>query len=64
MLLIKNGTIVNPAKHQHEVTNILVEDGKIKEIGQNVSAAGKEVEEIFLNKQLNVETLCVLNRIY
>ena len=24
---------------------------------------GKEVEEIFLNKQLNVETLCVLNRI-
>ena len=39
MLLIKNGTIVNPAKHQHEVTNILVEDGKIKEIGQNVSAA-------------------------
>ena len=46
MLLIKNGTIVNPAKHQHEVTNILVEDGKIKEIGQNVSAAGKEVEEI------------------
>ena len=42
MLLIKNGTIVNPAKHQHEVTNILVEDGKIKEIGQNVSVAGKE----------------------
>ena len=46
MLLIKNGTIVNPAKHQHEVTNILVEDGKIKEFGQNVSAAGIEVEEI------------------
>ena len=46
MLLIKNGTIVNPAEKQHEVGDILVEDGKIKEIGQNVSAAGKEVEEI------------------
>ena len=38
MLLIKNGTIVNPAKHQHEVTNILVEDGKIltREVKGNV----------------------------
>ena len=31
MLLIKNGTIVNPAKHQHEVGDILVENGKITE---------------------------------
>lgn len=43
MLLIKNGTIVNPAKQQHEIADILVEDGKIKEIGKYISADGAEV---------------------
>ena len=32
MLLIKNGTIVNPAEKQHEVGDILVENGKIQKI--------------------------------
>ena len=42
-LLIKGGTIVNPKKQQHEVADILVKDGKIAEIGQNLSADGAEV---------------------
>ena len=35
-LLIKNGTVVNPAKGQHEVADILVENGVIAAIGQNL----------------------------
>ena len=42
-LLIKNGTVVNPAKQQHEVADVLVKDGKIAAIGQNLSAEGAEV---------------------
>lgn len=42
-LLIKNGTVVNPAKGQHEVADILVKDGLIAEIGQNLQAEGVEV---------------------
>ena len=42
-LLIKNGTVVNPAKQQHEVADVLVKDGKIAAIGQNLSADGAEV---------------------
>ena len=37
-LLIKNGTVVNPAKKQNEVADVLVKDGKIAAIGQNLSA--------------------------
>ena len=33
-LLIKNGTVVNPAKKQNEVADVLVKDGKIAAIGQ------------------------------
>ncbi|WP_289088562.1 dihydroorotase [uncultured Veillonella sp.] len=42
-LLIKGGTVVNPAKKQHEVADVLVKDGKIAAIGQNVSADGADV---------------------
>ena len=42
-LLIKGGTIVNPKKQQHEVADILVKDGKIAAIGQNLSADGADV---------------------
>ncbi len=41
-LLIKNGTVVNPAKKkQNEVADVLVKDGKIAAIGQNLSADGE-----------------------
>lgn len=42
-LLIKNGTVVNPAKDQHEVADVLVKDGVIAEIGKDISADGVEV---------------------
>lgn len=42
-LLIKGGTVVNPAKKQHEVADVLVKDGKIAAIGQNLSADGAYV---------------------
>lgn len=42
-LLIKGGTVVNPAKKQHEVADVLVKDGKIAAIGQNLSADGADV---------------------
>lgn len=42
-LLIKGGTVVNPAKKQHEVADVLVKDGKIAAIGQNLSADGANV---------------------
>ena len=42
-LLIKNGTVVNPAKKQNEVVDILVKDGKIAAIGQNLNAEGAEI---------------------
>lgn len=42
-LLIKNGTVINPAKKQHEVTDVLVENGVITAIGSNLEAAGAEV---------------------
>ena len=42
MLLIKNGTIVNPAKKQHEVGDILVENGKIVEMGKEIPVMGSD----------------------
>ena len=35
-LLIKNGTLVNPAKGQHEKLDVLVENNRIKSIGKNL----------------------------
>lgn len=42
-LLIKGGTVVNPAKKQHEVLDILIENGKIAAMGKNLEAADAEV---------------------
>lgn len=42
-LLIKGGTVVNPAKQQHEIADVLVEHGKIVAIGRNINAPDAEV---------------------
>ena len=42
-LLIKNGTVVNPAKGQHEIADILVENGVITAIGQGLESPQAEV---------------------
>ena len=42
-LLIKNGTVVIRQKNTNEVADVLVKDGKIVAIGQNLSAEGAEV---------------------
>lgn len=42
-LLIKNGTIINPAKHQHEIGDVLIENGRIISVGPAADAAGAEV---------------------
>lgn len=42
-LLIKNGTIVNPARGQHEVGDVLIEDGKIVSVGGAAEAADAEI---------------------
>lgn len=43
MLLIKCGRIINPESNMDEVADLLIEDGKIKEIGKNLKADGAEV---------------------
>lgn len=42
-LLIKGGRVINPGKEFDQVADILVEDGKIAAIGQNLAADGAEV---------------------
>ncbi len=42
-LLIKHGTVVNPAKGQHEIADVLVENGKIAAIGKDLSKEGAQV---------------------
>lgn len=42
-LLVKGGRVVNPAVKQDEICDILIEDGKIKEIGKDLTATGAEV---------------------
>lgn len=41
MLLIKNGTVVNPARKQHEIADILIENGVIRKIEKNISVTGE-----------------------
>ena len=45
MICIKNGTVYNAVTPEGVVSDILVENGKIKEIGPNLSV-GAEVEII------------------
>ena len=42
-LVIKNGTIINPAKGQHEKGDIVIENGKIAAIGGHVDFPDAEV---------------------
>ena len=42
-ILIKGGRVINPAEKFDAVADVLIEDGKIKEIGKNLSADGAEV---------------------
>ncbi len=41
--LIKNGIIINPAKKQHEVGDILIKEGKIAAMGPSLEAEGVEI---------------------
>lgn len=43
-LLIKNGRVVDPSQHLDAVVDVLVEEGKIKEIAPSITA---QVEEIY-----------------
>ena len=42
-LLLKGGRVINPAEKFDKIADVLVEDGKIKAIGDNLEAAGAEV---------------------
>jgi len=42
-ILIKNGRVVDPSQNLDKVCDLLVEDGKIAAIGENLSAEGAEV---------------------
>ena len=39
-LVIKNGTIINPAKKQHETGDVVIENGKIISLGGKADTAG------------------------
>ena len=43
MLLIKGGRIIDPANGMDEVANLLIADGKIKDVGKYISSDGAEV---------------------
>ena len=42
-LLLKGGRVINPAEKFDKIADVLVEDGKIQAIGENLEAAGAEV---------------------
>ena len=42
-LIIKNGMIVNPAANQHEIGDVVIEDGKILSVGGSAEDAAAEV---------------------
>lgn len=42
-LLLKGGRVINPAGKFDKIADVLVEDGKIKEIGENLAADGAEI---------------------
>ena len=35
-LLIKGGRVINPAKKFDEIADVLIEDGRIKDVGKNL----------------------------
>ena len=42
-ILIKNGRVINPAERRDEITDILVENGKISKIADNIDIVADEV---------------------
>lgn len=42
-MLIKNGRVINPATNLDEVTDILIEDGKVSKIEKNIDLDDKEI---------------------
>lgn len=42
-LLVKGGRVINPAVGQDEICDILIEDGKYKQIGKDIQADGAEI---------------------
>ena len=42
-LVIKNGRVINPATKFDEIADVLIEDGKIKEIGTDLEAGDASV---------------------
>ena len=45
-MLLKGGRVINPANGFDGVADVLIEDGRIKEIGQNLGAAGSESVDV------------------
>ena len=45
-LLIKNGLVVDPKNNLEKICDVLVEDGKIKGVGENIDPVGEETEVI------------------
>ena len=43
--LIKGGRVIDPANKIDKIADVLVEDGKIAAVGDNLSAEGAEVFE-------------------
>ena len=42
-LLIKNGRVIDPKNDRDQITDVLIEDGKIKEIGVNITVSADTV---------------------
>lgn len=45
-LMLKGGRIINPGKKFDRVSDILIEDGKVAAIGENLAAEGAEVMDV------------------
>ena len=60
MLLIKNGTLVNPKTHMHELFNILIENGKIVEINSDLSQMKTAVNPNEIDKVIDANGLYVV----
>jgi len=61
-IVIKNGRVIDPANKRDEICDIVICDGKIKEIGKNISwdfeneidASGKIVTPGFIDMQVHL----------
>ena len=45
-LILKGGRVINPAEQFDAVADVLIEDGKIKAIGQGLTADGAKVYDV------------------